>query len=65
VSSDNATQAMNQMSALEKVNEMINLNSQKEDDIMLSELNLKKEILTNDLKELLKNVGVKLFALAA
>jgi hypothetical protein len=56
---------MNQMSALEKVNEMINLNSQKEDDIMLSELNLKKEILTNDLKELLKNVGVKLFALAA
>ncbi|MFT4533788.1 MAG: hypothetical protein ACJA1A_000363 [Saprospiraceae bacterium] len=65
MSSDNATQAMNQMSALEKVNEMINLNSQKEDDIMLSELNLKKEILTNDLKELLKNVGVKLFALAA
>ncbi len=56
---------MNIISALEKLNEMINLNAQNEDDLMLNQFKLKKEILTNDLKELLKSVGVNLFALAA
>lgn len=55
--SENAIQAMNIVAALEKLNEMIDLNVQNKNEIMVSLFKLKKEILTNNLKKLLKNVG--------